>query len=404
MQRSAIATPGPLHASIGATEEVVARAYALIPALRARVEETERLRELPPATVADIKRTGIHRIFVPARFGGSESPFRAGVDILAATAQGCGSTSWVLVQNMTHNLMVAQWPEEAQQAVWGEQPDALLSGILIPGVGKARRVAGGYVLSGRWPFVSGVNVCDFALFTAFVPNEAGVDEDRHFILPRDQFTILDTWHTVGLRGTSSNDVVVDEVFVPEHMSTTVEALKGGDSPATRFSDAAIYRAPCYAMFGVYIGSAILGIGEATVAAYVEHARRRTALMTGRAMTDLGTQHVKVAEATVSVETARLLMYAACDEAQRIAEARQLPDDETRTRWRCQAAFAGRLVMNAVNLVWEAGGGASLYDKNPISRGFRDVASATRHTTQTWDLNASMHGRVKLGLPLDNPAI
>jgi 3-hydroxy-9,10-secoandrosta-1,3,5(10)-triene-9,17-dione monooxygenase len=376
----------------------------LIPLLRARVEETERLRELLPATVADIKRTGIHRVFQPARFGGSESPFRTGVDILAIVARGCGSTAWVLVQNMTHNLMVAQWPDDAQRAIWSKQPDALLSGILIPGLGEAHRVEGGYVLSGRWPFVSGVNVCDFALFTAFVPNAAGVEEDRHFVLPRDQFEIVDTWHAVGLRGTSSNDVVVRDVYVPEHMSTTVEALKGGDSPATRYSDAAIYRAPCYAMFGAYIGAAILGIDEATVAAYIEHARRRTALMTRRPLTELGTQHVKVAEAVVSVETARLLIHGVCDDAQRLAEARLLPDADARTRWRCQAAFAGKLVMNAVNLVWEAGGGAGLYDGNPISRGFRDVASAMRHTTQTWDLNASTHGRVKLGLPLDNPAI
>jgi 3-hydroxy-9,10-secoandrosta-1,3,5(10)-triene-9,17-dione monooxygenase len=148
------------HACIGDGQTVLQRARALIPVLRERGEETERQRELPPATVDDLRQTGVHRVFKPARFGGSEAHLRFGVEVLAALGQGCGSTAWVVVQNMTHNLMLAHWPDEAQQEVWGAQPDALLSGILIPGIGRANRVAGGYVLSGRWPFVSGVNCSD----------------------------------------------------------------------------------------------------------------------------------------------------------------------------------------------------------------------------------------------------
>jgi 3-hydroxy-9,10-secoandrosta-1,3,5(10)-triene-9,17-dione monooxygenase len=188
------------HAPIGTTEAVVARARALIPVLRERAGETDRARELPPETVADLKRTGLHRVFQPKRFGGSESPFRAGIEILAAVGQGCGSTAWVLVQNMTHNLMLAQWPEAAQEEIWGSQQDALLSGILIPGIGRATSVPGGYRLSGRWPFVSGVNCSDWTLFTAMVPDGAGVVQDRDFVIPRHEYTILDTWQAMGLRG------------------------------------------------------------------------------------------------------------------------------------------------------------------------------------------------------------
>lgn len=394
-----------LHQAIGTTEEVVQRALDLIPALRERAAEAERLREPPEATRQDIRRTGVHRILQPARFGGSESPFRAGVDILAAVGQGCGSTAWVLVQNMTHNLMLAHWPDQAQREIWGSEPDVLVSGILIPGVGRAERVAGGYRLSGRWPFVSGVNICDWALFTAMVPNAAGVTEDRHFVVPRQDFTILDTWHAVGLRASASNDVVVDDIFIPEHRSIMVEDLKGGSvSPGSQHNRAAIYRAPCYAMFGVYIAAAALGIAEAAVAAYIAQARGRIARMTGAGLAALSTQHVRVAEAAASVETARLLLHAISDAAMLAAEAGVSPTPEERTRWRCQAAFAGKLATNAVNLVWEGGGGGNIYDANPISRAFRDAHTANRHTTQTWDLNAATHGRVLFGLPLDNPAL
>ena len=206
--------PSSSHPSIGDGAAVAQRARDLIPDLRARAAEGERQRALPQATVDDIRRTGVHRVFQPARFGGSEAHFRIGVDVLAALGQGCASTAWVVVQNMTHNLMLAHWPDQAQQEIWGAEPEVLLSGILIPGMGRAHRVGGGYVLSGRWPFVSGVNCSDWAYFTAMVPGSKGNIEDRHFIIPRHQFEILDTWHTVGLRGSSSNDFVVREVLIP----------------------------------------------------------------------------------------------------------------------------------------------------------------------------------------------
>jgi 3-hydroxy-9,10-secoandrosta-1,3,5(10)-triene-9,17-dione monooxygenase len=405
MQANKVETAIPLHPSVGTGEQLLARARTLAGPLSERAEETERLRELPPATVEDIRRTGVHRVHQPARFGGAEAPLIYGLDIITEIGRGCCSTAWVLAQNVTHNLMVAHWPDKAQQEVWGGRPDALLSGILIPGVGSARRVEGGYALSGRWPFVSGVNVCDWAIFTALIPNEQGVAEDRHFLIPRPEFKIVDTWHTVGLRGTSSNDVIVEEAFVPEHRSITVEDLKGGThSPGSEFNTATVFRCPLYAVFGLYIASAPMGAAEVVVEHYVAQAKKRIALMTGGALAQYTTQQVRVAEASAAVETARMLLRNTAEEAMGILVSGRLPTNEERTKFRSYAAYAGKLMTNAVTLVWEAGGGNVIYDSNPISRGFRDVTSANRHTTQTWDLNASMHGRVKLGLPLDNPAI
>jgi 3-hydroxy-9,10-secoandrosta-1,3,5(10)-triene-9,17-dione monooxygenase len=397
--------PASSHPSIGDGETVLQRARDLIPALRERAEESERMRALPRATVDDLRSTGVHRVFQPARFGGSEAHFRIGVDVLAALGQGCASTAWVVVQNMTHNMMLAHWPDEAQQDVWGTRPDALLSGILIPGMGRAHRVDGGFILSGRWPFVSGVNCSDWALFTAMVPGSKGEVEDRHFIIPRHEYEILDTWHTVGLRGSASNDVVVRDVFIPEHRSITLGDLKGGRvSPGSKYNTALIFRSPLYAVFGTFIAAAMLGAAEATVEYYIAQVRKRITTMTSGAMAQYTTQQVKVAEALSSVETARMVLENVADRAMAILQRGRLPTDEERTGFRCHSAFAGKLAMNAVQIVWDGGGGAIIYDTNPISRGFRDVTTAARHTTQAWDLNAATHGRVKLGLPLDNPAL
>jgi alkylation response protein AidB-like acyl-CoA dehydrogenase len=405
MTESAIAVRGQsdaAFASVGSEEDLVQRATALIPTLRGRSDETEERRSLTAETRRDLMDSGVHRIFQPKRFGGVEGSMRAGVDILIETGRGCASTAWVLVQNMTHNWMVAEWPIKAQEAVWGQNPAALLSGILIPGRGKAQRGEGGYRLSGSWPFLSGVNVCDWALFTAFTDGPNGEQEDRHFLLPRSDFEILDTWRSVGLRGTCSNDARVDDVFVPEHMTTTVESLKGGVPPSG--AESVCFYVPRYALFGVFISAAALGAAEAAVEAYIDGARKRVSTSSSIGLSSFPTQHVKISEALACLHASRLMLYGVCDLATAILKSGRLPTHEERTRFRSEAAFAGRLLTQAVNLAWDAGGGGVIYDGNPLSRAFRDISTAARHLTQNWDINASAHGRVVLGLPIDNPSL
>jgi 3-hydroxy-9,10-secoandrosta-1,3,5(10)-triene-9,17-dione monooxygenase len=383
---------------------LVARARALAPVLAERAALTEEMRRPPEDTRLDLKRSGIHRVLQPARFGGADGNFRAAVDILSAIGTGCGSTAWILAQNIAHNMMVAQWPEQAQQAVWGSEPDALVSGILIPGMGKASLVPGGYRLSGRWPWLTGVDICDWAMFTAFTTGPDGERQDRHFLLHRSELTIHDTWHVVGLRGSCSNDVSLDEVFVPEHMTALGTVFRGGNTQGSQLNTAPSFRAPCYAMFGVVIGSAALGIAEAAVQAFVATARNRVATMSGGGLASYTTQHVKVAGALSALTAARQLIYGACDEVMRIVLDNREATDEERTRLRAHAAYAGKLAAEAVNTVWDAGGGAQIYDSNPMSRLFRDSTVASRHITMSWDTNAAAHGRVMLGLPIDNPAL
>jgi 3-hydroxy-9,10-secoandrosta-1,3,5(10)-triene-9,17-dione monooxygenase len=406
MDHSALAPISFAGSPVGAITgvELVRRAEALTPLLWERAAETEEQRRPPEATRQDLKRTGIHRVLQPARFGGAGGGFREAVDILRAVGRGCGSTAWILAQNIAHNMMVSQWPEAAQQTVWGGMPDALISGILIPGIGKARAVDGGYILSGRWPFLTGVDLCDWAMFTAFVPNTAGEMEDLHFLVPRAQFEIHDTWKAMGLRGSCSNDVTVAEVFVPKEMTAAGTCFRGGDTLGSRLNAGLLYRAPCYAMFGVVIGSAALGVAEAMVETYLTQSRGRVAAMSGGAVTSYTTQHVKVAQAITAIGTARILMHETCDLVMAILAEGREPTDQERTQFRCNATFAGQMANQAVNAIWDAGGGASIYDRNPLSRLFRDSSAASRHITMNWDVNAAAFGRVALGLPIDNPAL
>lgn len=383
--------------------ELVARADALIPVLRARADEAERLRRVPPATRDDLIAAGFARMLQPARYGGLEADFVAVVDILPRIGRGCAATGWCLAQYMGHAYMVAQWPLAAQDEVWAE-PGNLLAGILIPLLGRARKVDGGYRLSGRWPFVSGVDACDWCILSGMVESGDGDAEERYFLVRRRDLTLHDTWHTVGLRASGSHDVSVDDMFIPAHRTLALEHLKGGPTPGNAVHMAPIYRMPSYMKFGILISSASLGMAEGMLDHYCDFIAGHAALMTGKTSRLDPLQHLKVAEARVCLNAAHALARATCAEIAAHVAAGTLPSDLERTRYRAHGAHNGRQAWHVANLVWDAVMGRGVYESSPLARSYRDLATASRHFTHNWDLNGAAHGRLLLGLPLDNPAL
>jgi len=386
-----------LRAILAALDEAV-------PCLRARAAETESLRQLLPETVADIKRLGFARLFQPARFGGAEAPLEAMVAMLSALARGCASTAWVIAQHMSHNLLLALWPEAAQQRIWGDDPATLISGSLAAGNGKGRRVAGGYMLAGHWPWASGVNTCDWGLFAALTEEHGGAIVNRHYLVPRSAFGIVDVWHAVGLRGTSSNDVHLEETFVAEEMTLALDQMRGGEAPGTALNTAPLYKTPSYMMFGVVQGSVCVGMAEAALEVYRQQVRERVALMSQRRVADYPTQQAKVATAAAAATTARATLLDLCRGVTAMVEQGLSPASEDRARSRAVAAYAGRIARDSVEALWDAAGGGGIYDANPLSRIFRDMSAASRHFTMNWDPNAITYGRALMGLDTDNPAL
>src|SRR5215472_17168871 len=208
-------------------EELLARAEALVPTLRERAPRAEQLSRLPDETIADLHSSGLFRMLQPARVGGSELPFRALFELTAVIGRGCGSTAWVLANLAAHHWLLGMWHPEAQDEIWGESPDSLISSALIFARGRARRVPGGYRLSGRWPFSSGVDPSSWNMFGAIVADEeTGQSEHRMFLVPASDYSLIDTWQVIGLSGTGSKDVEVADVFVPAYRTLAIER-KGG---------------------------------------------------------------------------------------------------------------------------------------------------------------------------------
>ena len=385
-------------ARTGTRAELVSRAEALRPGLAARARETEIQRRLPDETIRELVDAGLFHALQPARFGGSELDYSTMVELCSIIAKDCASSAWVLGNFMCHQYMMANWPRQAQEEVWNEKPDALIAGVLIFGAGKAVRTEGGYRLKGRWPFGSGTLHSSWCAFGATTDEGNGAPPSlKMFLLPRSDYRILDTWHTIALRGTGSNDLEVDDVFVPEHRALDVDDIKGGDHPGSDVNPEPLYRVPVYAMFPYVLNGVALGIAQGVVERYQEKTRTQTARSSGQSIANLTTVQVKIAEAAASVDAAFAICYRNCEEVMAIAAAGGVPTMGQKIRYRRDGAYAVKLSTHAVDLLFGVTGGGALYQSNPISRAFLDIHATAAHVTQTWDLNAAACGRFVLGL-------
>jgi 3-hydroxy-9,10-secoandrosta-1,3,5(10)-triene-9,17-dione monooxygenase len=384
-------------------EELQARAEALVPVLRERAPRTEQLRRLPDETIADLHSSGLFRMLQPTRVGGSELPYRALFELTAVIGQGCGSTAWVLGNLAAHHWLLGMWHPEAQEEIWGQSPDSLISSALAFARGRARRVEGGYRLSGRWPFSSGIDPSAWNIFGAIVSDEeTGQSEARMFLVPDSDYTVIDTWQVIGLAGTGSNDVEVTDVFVPAYRTLSTERIRGGPNRGSELNPGTLYKLPAVSLFAFAVAGVSLGIARGAIRHFAETTRTRRSAYTGRSLADFTNIQVHLAEAAALADAAEAIVLRDCDEATRITEAGVVPSIEQRARYRRNGAFAATLCTKAVDLLFAATGGNAIYEMNPIQRAFRDVHAANAHYMLNWDINGAVYGRVALGLPPDAP--
>jgi 3-hydroxy-9,10-secoandrosta-1,3,5(10)-triene-9,17-dione monooxygenase len=385
--------------------ELVARARLLVPILRQRAAETEKLRRLPDATLVDLQEAELFRLFQPARYGGIEAPFRAFIDIGGALGRGCGSTSWVYNNLVVHNWMLGYWSVQTQDEIWNADPRALIGSSFVFPAGRAEKAPDGYRLSGKWPFSSGIDASDWMMLAAPVAGSDGkAPEPRFFIVPKSDYRAVDNWYAMGLAGTGSKDVAADNIFVPEHRTLGAADGKGGPHPGSKVNPGALYKLPWYALFGFVNGATALGIAQGALDEFTVATRARVATATGRQLADLATMQLRVAEAATQIDAAETLMLKDCAEAMRSAEAGRLASMEEKTRWRRDAAYAVRMSVKAIDLLFAGAGGAAILDAQPLQRALRDAHAAQGHIGLNWDANGTMFGRVALGLDPDFPLL
>ncbi len=370
--------------------------------LRNRRAETNANRMLLPEIRDRVRESGVARILQPRSHGGAGGPLRNIVEALTRIGAGCGSSGWIIAQYVLHNYMVSQWPAEGQEAVWGRDPKALVAGILVPSFGSYEVKQGGYSVSGYWRWVTGVDTCDWCMVTAYEKDKPGPETHRHFLLERSQVEIPDTWHAIGLKGSGTNDVKLERMFVPNHLSLTMAELRGGESPGGQWRDNSLYLLPSYSIFGLGITSGAVGIAQEIATEYNAVVTKKTSVMSEKSVADFSSQQIKFAEAKCAVDSAVEILRFAADEFVAIAtEEARPPSDLERSRCRALATFAGNMAMDSARTVWDLSGALSVLNSSVLGALYTDLIVANQHFTQNKDPNFKSYGRTLYGLPLDN---
>ena len=396
-------SPSGPDADVSAYAAMIARAKALIPQLRERASNTEELRRLPRETERDLHEAGLFRILQPKRVGGCEFDYVALVDCADAIGQADASAAWNLANLASHHWMLAMFDKRAQDLIWNKDADTLIASSFIFPAGRARKVDGGYLLRGSWPFCSGVDSSEWNMLASVVSSDDEADgiEYRVFLVNKNDYRIRDTWNASGLRGTGSNDVEVNDAYVTEPMTIAVHELAGGPTPGSAVNPNALYTLPVFSLFPFVLSGVALGNAQACLDDYVDLARHRASTYNRTKLGDLQSTQIKIAEASSKIDAARLIMRSTCIAAMAEARRGHVPDIATKTRMRRDGAFAVNLCTEAVSLLFAASGARGLSTSGALQRQFRDAHAINSHIAFNFDAAGTNYGRVALGLPSEN---
>lgn len=380
----------------------VQRAEAMLPMLRQHVADSEFTRSVHPDVVAAMKHAGFFRILQSTRLGGSELSMRDMHRVVRTLATGSSAASWILMVILAHIWILGMFPEDAQDEIAADDPDTLITGSLAP-TARAIKVAGGWRLTGRWPFASG---CDHAkwnlLGVKVVGDDASLPPAIHALAPVRDYAINDNWFTMGLKGTGSKELVLDNLFVPDHRVMPTPTLYGGLSPWGERHPTWLHKMPVRAGLAYHVSAPVLGLTERFFTDFVETTRARDDKYTGTRKADSPGLQFRIAESELEIRSARLLMDQVADGFDHLNTQRRIASDAEMIDLRHSVSFAVRQCQNAVARLFAAAGANATYDTSPLQRAFRDLSVATHHGTVDYDVNAEQFGRIRLGLPATRP--
>jgi alkylation response protein AidB-like acyl-CoA dehydrogenase len=384
--------------------ELRRRAAEMVPMLKARAEQTERDRRLSDEVARWYKEAGFARLMQPARFGGYEYGFIEMVELVAEAGRACASSAWVLGLTAVHQWLLGAFPLAAQEEVLDEERDMIICGSYAPAC-QAIEVPGGFKIKGRWMFASGCDVAGWALLGVMFPaieENDGKPAAGFLLAPKRDYEIEDNWHTVGLAGTGSKNVLIlEDLFVPRHRLLTFPQLSSNNPPGARANPNPLYRIPFLAAVPASIASPALGALQGAIEDFIEmttgRVTRGAVAGGGLKMAEFQTIQLRLAEAEACLDAATLLLKRDIDEVQTTVATGGQVDVAKRIRNRRDHAFALKLVRQGIDVLYESVGGAGLHLDTGVQRAWRDIHAVSKHYTFGWDGVGSMYGQFRLGL-------
>ncbi|QDN93393.1 acyl-CoA dehydrogenase family protein [Streptomyces sp. RLB3-6] len=377
--------------------DLVERAAKLRPLLAGNADLTDRERRVPAENIDALAEAGLLSLMQPARYGGLQTDYRTLMEVSREVGRACGSTGWVTSLLNACAWFVGMFPAQAQDDVWADTPDARVAGVATP-KGTARVVEGGYRVSGHWTPSSGCTHADWAVLGVTRPDAEGTPDATGLVLvPISELTIEDTWFVAGMRGTASNTLVGEDLFVPAHRFHSFPgALEG--RYATPFTDEALYRAPFLSVAIVVLAGPQLGLAAAAVDILAERApKRRMSLTNYASQVEAPAIPLAAAKAASLADSAQMHAYRAAADIDEAAQTGVFPDYDTRARIRMDAAMAAVYAREAVRVVCSAQGSASFGESNPLQRIWRDVETGSSHSALDPNVSAEIYGKSLFGI-------
>jgi alkylation response protein AidB-like acyl-CoA dehydrogenase len=380
-----------------------AKVLALSPPIKAMALATEQAATVSAESIEMLREAGYYDIVKPQAFGGYEHDFDVLVDLNIELAKACASTAWVAGLLAAHQWLLASFPAQAQHDVWDRDPNAVLCGSYAPAA-KAVAVPGGYRVSGRWSFASGCDNSSWSVCAALLPpsGEGAAPSPAFLLVPAEDYSIDDTWHVIGLSGTGSKTLVLDDVFVPAHRVLTFAETTSGRTPGAKlYADNPTFAVPMLCNIPSCLASVAVGAALGALDDYIDATRARITrgAVAGAAnrMAEFATVQLRVADAAASADAAREMLLRDLRAVARMARAGEEITVRDRITCRRGQAFAVSLAIRATEALNASTGGLGLDLTNPVQRAWRDANAVGRHISMNWDVVGTMYGQMALGL-------
>lgn len=370
----------------GITDEFVAR-------LAERAEEAERLRRLPAATVGEFRQTDLLRLLLPARFGGLQASFPELLEPIRLMAHGCASSAWTLGFYALHNWLLSLFDPRLQEEVFASGP-VLAPAPLAP-TGRATPAVGGVRLTGRWSWATGAMDADWVIVGALIERDDGIGPAL-VVMPAGQVVVDDVWHTAGMRGTGSHDLIASDVFVPEHRIASVADIYGGTAPGASVHGVSTYRWPLVPALALTASTPVLGAAERVTELFAERLGSRVLAYSGVAQKDQPAAQIRLGDATVRLRALRALVAETAAGIDELVVRGERVRRSVRANARLAAAYTVHECRAVIADLLEAAGASAHFLSSPLQRAKRDVDIAAGHVVFDYDVSRELAGALAIG--------
>jgi alkylation response protein AidB-like acyl-CoA dehydrogenase len=392
-------TAPPIKADRPTDEELTARVHSLGEIIRAHGPQGESDRRIPEATIQALTQQGLFRLGTPRRYGGSETSVKTMLDVSSTIAEYDGATAWVSTLINVTTWAAALFGSAARDEVFGKDPDAKVSGVGSSPHAEIKQAEGGLRVSGRWYYNSGGLHSDWVLLGMVRTDDSGnMVGHNSLLIPRSEVGIEETWFVAGMRGTGSNCVVADNVFVPEHRVANTLDFVEGHFINEHADEEPFYRSAWQPVLALVLVGPQLGMAREAFRLVASQAGKRAISMTfyEKERDSVGFQ-LQIARAKMMIESAHLHAYRAAADIDRAAAANEYPDNLLRSRIRADCGWAVEHVRDAIQLLIDANGAGSFAESNPLQRIWRDCNVGGHHALMNYTVNYEIYGKQLLGV-------